>query len=86
MISRNAYFASPENILLAMLTDERRCIGALGIQRVIKAREIGETVGHVGIRKLHRRLHRINSAPPPILNDVTTQHLKSILEEPIPID
>jgi len=83
-----------------MLTDKRTHIRALGIRRVIKARESGETVGHVGIRKFD--IPKINFeandyielidwsssevTPPPILNDVTTEDLKSMLEEPIPID
>ncbi|GBL88518.1 hypothetical protein AVEN_159103-1 [Araneus ventricosus] len=41
VISRNAYFASPENILLDMLTDERCHIRTLAARRIIKAREIG---------------------------------------------
>ncbi|GBL87332.1 hypothetical protein AVEN_270579-1 [Araneus ventricosus] len=36
VISRNAYFAAPENMLLAMLTDD------LAARRIMKAREIGQ--------------------------------------------
>ncbi|GBL89474.1 hypothetical protein AVEN_87820-1 [Araneus ventricosus] len=41
VISHNAYFAAPENMLLAMLTDERCHIRTLAARRIIKAREIG---------------------------------------------
>ncbi|GBM23766.1 hypothetical protein AVEN_271128-1 [Araneus ventricosus] len=40
VISRNVCFAAPENILLAMLTDERCHIRNLAARRIIKAREI----------------------------------------------
>ena len=39
VISRNAYFAAPENLLLAMLTDERCHIRTLAVRRIIKARK-----------------------------------------------
>ncbi|CAH1111453.1 unnamed protein product [Psylliodes chrysocephalus] len=39
VISTNAYFAHPENILLAMITDERVHIRELGIRRILKARQ-----------------------------------------------
>ena len=51
LISRNAYFASPENVLLAMLTDKRTHIRAHSIRRVITAREPNEMVGNVAIIK-----------------------------------
>lgn len=38
VIQRNAYFGHPENILLAMLTDERKHIRELGFRRILKAR------------------------------------------------
>jgi hypothetical protein len=38
VIQRNAYFGHPENILLAMLTDERKHIRELGLRRILKAR------------------------------------------------
>ncbi|GBN40130.1 hypothetical protein AVEN_258476-1 [Araneus ventricosus] len=40
VISGNAYFAAPENMLLAMLTVERCHIRTLAAGRIIKAREI----------------------------------------------
>ncbi|GBM19798.1 hypothetical protein AVEN_208667-1 [Araneus ventricosus] len=41
VISRNCYFAAPENMFLAMLTDERCHIRTLAVRRIMKAREIG---------------------------------------------
>lgn len=38
VIHRNAYFAHPENMLLAMMTDHRPHIRELGLRRVMKAR------------------------------------------------
>src|SRR6218665_164222 len=38
VIHRNAYFAHPENLLLAIMTDHRPHIRELGLRRVIKAR------------------------------------------------
>ena len=38
VIHRNAYFAHPENLLLAMMTDHRPHIRELGLQRVMKVR------------------------------------------------
>ena len=38
VIERNSYFAHPENILIAMITDERRHMHQLGLRRILKAR------------------------------------------------
>lgn len=38
VIQRNGYFASPENILLGMLTDERKFIRELALRRILKVR------------------------------------------------
>jgi len=38
VIQRNAYFAHPENLLLAMIADERPHIRQLGLHRILKAR------------------------------------------------
>lgn len=40
VIHRNAYFAHPENLLLAMMTDHRPHIRKLGLRRVMKARAV----------------------------------------------
>lgn len=38
VIQRNAYFAHPENILLAMMKDKNKNIRELAVRRIIKAR------------------------------------------------
>ncbi|KAK0067238.1 hypothetical protein Bpfe_003336 [Biomphalaria pfeifferi] len=47
VIQRNAYFAHPENLLIAMVTDDRDHIKQLGLRRILKARQEQKT----GIRK-----------------------------------
>lgn len=47
VIQRNAYFAHPENILLAMIQDERPHICELGWRRIMKARQNVE----IGVRQ-----------------------------------
>lgn len=39
VIKRNAFFAHPENLLLAMLYDERNYIRELSLRRIITARK-----------------------------------------------
>jgi len=38
VIQRNGYFGHPENILLSMITDERKQIRDLRMRRILKAR------------------------------------------------
>lgn len=40
VIQRNGYFAHPERILLAMITDERKHIRELAARRILKARNM----------------------------------------------
>lgn len=40
VLQRNAFFAHPENMLLAMITDERPHIRELGLRRILKARTL----------------------------------------------
>ncbi|KAK0040162.1 hypothetical protein Bpfe_030409 [Biomphalaria pfeifferi] len=47
VIQRNAYFAHPENLLIAMVTDDRDHIKQLGLRRILKVRQEQKT----GIRK-----------------------------------
>jgi hypothetical protein len=39
VIQRNGYFGHPENLLLALVTDDRRHIRELGLRRILKARQ-----------------------------------------------
>lgn len=43
VLQRNAYFAHPENLLLAMLTDEEKHIRELAARRILKARSLPVT-------------------------------------------
>ena len=38
VLKRNGFFAHPENLLLAMVTDERQHVRELGLCRILKAR------------------------------------------------
>ena len=38
VLRRNSYFAHPENVILAVITDHRSHIRELGLRRVMKAR------------------------------------------------
>ena len=49
VISRNAFFAHPENILLCMVTDHREHIRELGLRRILKARS--QNSGGKGVRQ-----------------------------------
>ena len=49
-IQRNAYFAHSENLILAMLQDERQHIREHGLRRIIKFRGI---IRSSGIRPFH---------------------------------
>jgi hypothetical protein len=40
VIQRNAFFAHPENIILAMLGDERQSVREAGLKLILKARSI----------------------------------------------
>ena len=38
VIQRNGFFGHPENILLSMITDERKHVRELGLRRIMRAR------------------------------------------------
>jgi hypothetical protein len=39
VIARSGFFGHPENVLLAMITDDRKEIRELGVRRILKARK-----------------------------------------------
>ena len=51
VISRNAYYAHPENLLLAMISDDRPHIRTLGLRRIMKARSMTPSENGTTIRK-----------------------------------
>ena len=46
VLKQNSYFANPENILLAMINDERKQFGTAAIQRILKSRNTNERKRH----------------------------------------
>ena len=56
VIHRNAYFAHPENRLLAMMTDHRPHIRELGLRRVMKARA-ADPSGQIRMFKVPAKLN-----------------------------
>jgi hypothetical protein len=57
VIHRNAYFAHPENLLLAMMTDHRPHIRELGLRRVMKARAEAHPNGQIRRFKVPAKLN-----------------------------
>src|SRR6218665_264032 len=52
VIHRNAYFAHPENLLLAMMTDYRRHIRELGLRGVMKVHvTVDSCTAHINVDK-----------------------------------
>ena len=52
VISRNAYYAHPENLLLAMISDDRLHIRTLGLRRIMKARSMTPSENETTIRTI----------------------------------
>jgi hypothetical protein len=93
VIARNAFFASPENLLLAMLTDDRAQIRQLAVRRIIKARgTISESGGNVRsffVPKINFEAKdyidiidwfHCEITPPPVLSQVSSEELMSLHE------
>ena len=54
VLQRNGYFGHPENLLLAMISDERQYIRELGLRRILKARlEKSHTLRTFNVPKLN---------------------------------
>ena len=53
VIQRNGYFAHPENVLLSMLTDERKHIRELAMRRILRARSEKYGVRKFAIPKIN---------------------------------
>lgn len=76
VIARNAYFAHPENLLLAMLTDDKQHVRELGLRRILKAREVKTK----GIRQF--KLPSLNFDAADYINLIDWQNIK-VTEPPI---
>ena len=55
--ARNAFFAFPENVLMSMMTDERREVRLDALRKILQARELDES----GEQVLPRAVPEINS-------------------------
>ncbi|GBM26326.1 hypothetical protein AVEN_239333-1 [Araneus ventricosus] len=95
VISSNAYFEAPGNMLLAMLTDHR-CHIAAG--RIIKAREIGPdgncvrrfVIPAVNFRTTdyvdHIDWEACNVTPPTVLRHISCHELLKMIQDDVPMD
>ncbi|GBL94044.1 hypothetical protein AVEN_185018-1 [Araneus ventricosus] len=94
VIQRNTFFVNSENVLLAMLVDEREHIRELGYKKILKARQIilkRKTVRNFIPPKINPQLHYAsdyieiinwNSCvvyPPPMLRDLSEDDIKSLI-------
>ena len=91
VIERNAYFAHPENLLMAMIFDERKHIRELGLRRVLKARQTkskGKSIrnfipptlnfeAHDYTEIIHWNTAKLSS--PPLLRGVSNEEINSCI-------
>lgn len=91
VIQRNGYFASPENLLLGLLIDERKHIRELSLRRILKAR----TCHNGNVRKFSIPKINFNAADyadmiswqdqaitePPLTKHIKEDRLKSLIEK-----
>lgn len=90
VIQRNGYFGHPENILLSMITDERREIRELGIRRIIKARKVQKGIRVFDVPPLNFSasdyIDMINwtdceVTEPPVTRGISDQDLEILLSD-----
>ncbi|GBM61890.1 hypothetical protein AVEN_239155-1 [Araneus ventricosus] len=98
VISRNVYFAAPENMLLARLTGERCHIRTLAVRRIIKAREIGPDDNCVRRFVTSAANFRAtdyvdlidwqacNVTPPTFLRHISSHELLKMIQDDVPMD
>ncbi|GBM31649.1 hypothetical protein AVEN_101273-1 [Araneus ventricosus] len=90
VMQRNAFFAHSENVLLAMLVDEREHIRELGYGRILNARQIvsKKTVRNFLRPKINFQasdyieIINWNSCvvyPPPVLRDLSEDDIESLI-------
>ena len=75
VIQKNGYFAHPKNVLLSMLTDERKHIRELAMRRILRARS-----EKYGVRKF--AIPKINFEAEDYINLIDWQNT-AVLEPPI---
>ncbi|CAH0547286.1 unnamed protein product [Brassicogethes aeneus] len=92
VIQRNAYFSHPENLLLAMLTDDKPTIRTLALRRILKTRN--QRQNNIGVRKF--KVPKINfkadeyyemityatylNNEPPLTKSISVEELKSYID------
>lgn len=91
VLQRNAYFAHHENLLLAMVTDERNHIRELGFRRIMKAKQAISESDSIRIfkppnlnfeAKDYTEIIKWNTStltPPPLLRTLTNEDIKQYL-------
>lgn len=91
VIERNAYFAHPENLIVAMIMDERQHVRELGLRRVLKARESckGKSIRNFRVPTLDfNAIDYIdmvqwdicNVTPPPLLRNVPDEEIEEMIK------
>ena len=90
VIQRNGYFGHPENLLLAMVSDERQFIRELGLRRILKARTDKQTTLRVfSVPKLNLNASEyfelidwqdIAITEPPLTADVSEADIKMFVK------
>nr|CAH7728928.1 unnamed protein product [Callosobruchus chinensis] len=91
VIQRNAYFAHPENILLSMISDDRKHVRELGLRRILKSRSAAhsEIIRQFTVPKLNFNATdytelinwmEVDVTPPPVLANITNEDLKLFIE------
>lgn len=90
-IQTNAFFSHPENILLAMLSDDRRKVRELSVERIIKARSNydNETIRIFEVPTLNFEANdycdmifwdNVIVTPPPLLTNYSNESLLQFIE------
>lgn len=89
VIERNSFFAHPENILIAMTTDERRHMRQLGLRRILKARlNPGKSTRQFRVPRLNFdcadyidwTVEKVTE--PPITTKISDEDLKIFINDP----
>ncbi|GBN84678.1 hypothetical protein AVEN_19140-1, partial [Araneus ventricosus] len=98
VISRNAYFEAPKNMLLIMLTDERCPFRTLATRRIIKAREIspdGNCVRRFVTPAVNIRTtdnvdlidwQPFFVTPPTVLRHISSHELLKMIQDDVPMN
>lgn len=90
VIQRNSYFAHPENLLLAMMTDSQPCIRELALSRILTARSAtSNKLRLFQLPKVNLNASTYydllnwqeNITEPPIIKSVSEENLRLFVEQ-----